>query len=229
MAKKYQQLSKILKKLLFDKEMKCVDLAREVNIPQPTIHRLVSGKSTRPYKSSLQPIADYFSITVDQLIGEEAIATSNDVIHDKKTEKTIILKKIPLIQWKAISNFLAAENVTSQDLAVTYKISDQAFALIMSDSSMEPLFPKGSILIFDPEIEPQDRNFILVKSQASGSYFFRQLLIDMGYKYVKSLNPDLSTSKLHLLNQEDKIIACLVESRNNYLNTSRGELIEELL
>jgi transcriptional regulator with XRE-family HTH domain len=71
MAKKYFQLSTILKRLLFKKDMKPVDLARELNMPQPTIHRLVTGKSTRPYKSSLEPIAKYFDVTVDQLIGED--------------------------------------------------------------------------------------------------------------------------------------------------------------
>jgi plasmid maintenance system antidote protein VapI len=40
MAKKHLHLGQILKKLLFDRAMKAADLAREINIPPPTIHRL---------------------------------------------------------------------------------------------------------------------------------------------------------------------------------------------
>ena len=47
--------------------MKPMDLARELDIPQPTIHRIVSGKSTCPHERSLIPIADFFNISVEDL------------------------------------------------------------------------------------------------------------------------------------------------------------------
>ena len=69
MAKKYLNLGKILKKLLLERDLKPADLSRAVHIPPPTIHRLITGKSTRPYASSLKPIADFFSISVEQQLG----------------------------------------------------------------------------------------------------------------------------------------------------------------
>jgi len=223
-AKKYPQLGKILKKLLFDRDMKAVDLAREVNIPQPTVHRLITGKSTRPYKSSLQPIADYFSVTVDQLVGEEPVdqAKTNEAKSLTKSK----IKAIPLLAWKALGNMEQARQESTKEIAVTQDVSDHSFALIMTDSSMEPLFPRGSILIFNPDITARDRNYVLVKSHVSGTYVFRQLLIDLEHKYIKSLNPDLSTSRLHLLSDEDKIMGCLIESRNNYLQSDADGFIE---
>ncbi len=67
MAKKYLSLGKVLKKLLFERDLKPADLAREVNIPPPTIHRLITGKSTRPYESSLKPIAKFFQFQLNSL------------------------------------------------------------------------------------------------------------------------------------------------------------------
>jgi transcriptional regulator with XRE-family HTH domain len=74
MSKTYPNLSSILKRLLFQRDMKPVDLARAVDIPPPTIHRLITGKSTRPYQSSLEPIAKYFGITTAQLLGTESLS-----------------------------------------------------------------------------------------------------------------------------------------------------------
>ncbi len=225
MSKKYPQLSKILKKLLFEKEMKPVDLSRKLSIPQPTIHRLITGKSTRPYKSSLQPIADFFSLTVEQLLGEEKLVNNDRSAGSSLAHNNI--KAIPLIPWKLLGTFEKTQVLSDKQIAVNYAISDKSFALIMPDSSMEPLFPTQSILIFDPMVTAHDRSYVLVKLHSVEKYVFRQLLIDVGHQYIKSLNPDLSSSKLHLLNKKDEIMACLVESRNNYLISSNTNFFEE--
>src|SRR3989338_5061073 len=152
MAKKYLNLGKILKRLLFDNNMKSVDLAREVNIPPPTIHRLITGKSTRPYKSSLQPIADYFSIKLEQLLGEEPLETNKDnLIHSN-------VHYIPVVPWDSLGLIGSINNDLIEKMAFSGKISENAYATILQDSSMEPLFPRESLLIFDSEKVPKDRS-----------------------------------------------------------------------
>jgi hypothetical protein len=86
----------------------------------------------------------------------------------------------------------------------------------MPDFSMEPLFEKGCTLIFDEAVTPTDRSYILIKIMSSGICVFRQLLIDGDENYIKSLNPDISATSIRRLNPEDKIIACLVETRSNF-------------
>ena len=102
MAKTYPKLGATLKKLLFDKNMKPSDLAREVNLPPPTIHRLVTGKSNRPYQSSLAPIAAFFNITVEELTGEAEPTQHNKADH------------IPIITWQQLALYFK-ENFTPQD------------------------------------------------------------------------------------------------------------------
>jgi SOS-response transcriptional repressor LexA len=224
MSKKYLNLGKILKKLLFERDMKPIDLAREVNIPPPTIHRLITGKSTRPYRSSLKPIADFFAVTIDQLLGEEPFTDNSGLkLSNVSGNKA---KTLPISDWGSLAN--GDSNKTNKsEIVVTNNITKNAFALLMPDTSMEPLFPRDSILIFEPGIQPIDRSYILVKLTDSNTYVFRQLLIDLDHRYLKPLNPELSTFKMRLLENNDTILACLVESRQNF-NFSSNRFIEEV-
>jgi hypothetical protein len=214
MSKKYPNLGKTLRKLLFDRNMKPVDLARKVNLPPATIHRLITGKSARPYQSSLQPIAEYFSIAIEQLVGEESInnvVNANDLGQSLSTEKFF---KVPLIPWTELDQIGYGKNFYRNIFVGA--ISKQGFATLMPDYSMEPLFSCGSILIFDPQTKPVDHSYVLVKLRGNGQYLFRQLLVDADQKYIKPLNQEIGSSGMRLLHPDDKVIACLIETRNNF-------------
>lgn len=218
MSKKYPNLAKILKKLLFDKDIKPVDLARAVDLPAPTIHRLVTGKSTRPYTSSLKPIADFFSIDMDQLVGERPMPehreslTSDDKIDDINESISHNIKAIPILSWNSFSDVTSTQILELGKITVGNHISDNAFALIMPDASMEPVFSYNCTLIFDPSIQHQNRSYILVKIASKA--VFRQLIDDDEHKYLKPLNPNVASFPMRLLDRDDKILATLVESRN---------------
>ncbi len=214
MAKKYLQLGSILKQLLFSRDIKPAELAREVNLPAPTIHRLVTGKSTRPYKSSLEPVAKYFSVSVNQLVGDEPLPNAEQINRFQKEQSTNrILVDIPLVPWKSIHEISSIDKNTFEKIPFSGSISLNSFATIMPDSSMEPFFSRGCVLIFDLEKNPKDRSFALVYINESKLVIFRQLLIDLDHKYLKPLNPDLNKFKMRLVSDDDKIIAILVESR----------------
>ena len=207
MAHKYLGLSTVLKKLLFDHNLKPADLARALHIPPPTIHRLITGKSTRPYKSSLQPIADYFSISIDALLGEETLEpnTTSQLIHH-----------IPLFTWEQIAT---ATPHAIEHIPYIGNISTKSFATSMQDSSMEPVFSQGNVLIFDPEKKLKDRSYVLVKLSDNNLIVFRQLIIDLDQHYIKPLNPDLTSSKIRAITEHDRIIGVLVEARKIYNET----------
>ncbi len=217
MAKQhYFQLSNILNKLLYDRRMNAAALAREVDIPSPTIHRLVKGKSTRPYRSSLEPIAKYFSLSVDQLIGSVPIPSDPPFNTLPAKDKKII--EIPLIEWKDLAS-LNQTNIVEKTIAAMNDLAQECFAVALNDSSMEPQFSKGTILIFDPTKTPTDRSYILVKLTEKDLYVFRQLLIDAEHKFIKPLNPDLMASQMRILDKKDDIIGTLVEARQAYTNS----------
>lgn len=194
--------------------MNASELAREVNLPVPTIHRLVTGKSTRPYSSSLKPIADYFSIKVEQLLGEEFIPEWDEDIY--KLPSTDRIKIIPIISWDKMLNLDQSIQQAEKKVVTTGDISEKCFALIMNDYSMAPLFPKYTTLIFDPLEKPIDRSYVLVQLEGKTIPIFRQLLVDVDHKYLKPLNPDINTYYVRPLTDKDKIIGTLLESRINH-------------
>jgi hypothetical protein len=196
--------------------MRPADLAREVNMTPPTIHRLITGKSMRPYKSSLKPIADYFSMSVAQLVGETPFINTDSSIKNKIVEPTIAIG-IPLISWNSLSSSNQSISDKHNGTIIVSNTSEQSFATILEDSSMEPIFYRGSVLIFDAHRPPKDRSFVLVQLNKKKLFVFRQVLVDLDRKYLKSLNPDLISFPMRLLNDGDKIIATLVEARQLYI------------
>lgn len=214
MAKKYLQLGSILKKLLFNRDMKPIDLSREVSIPAPTIHRLITGKTTRPYKTSLEPIAAFFSISVEQLVGEQPIPDTKPSMLDANIPTDIT--QIPLIPWNDLPHLRSIHTNNLITIPFAGLINSSAFATIMPDSSMEPLFSNDCILIFDPQISHKDRSYVLVHLEEPGMFVFRQLLIDSNDMYLKPLNPDLTTFRMKLIGENDKIIGTLIEARQCY-------------
>jgi transcriptional regulator with XRE-family HTH domain len=214
MAQKYYKLGDVLRRLLFDWNMKPADLAREVNIPPPTIHRLLTGKSTRPYKSSLMPIAEYFSVKIEQLLGEEPLSKTNDNPSTGLIGSST--HNLPHLPWEFLHLISSLNRDLYEKLPFHGKISNNSWATTIQDSSMEPIFARGSILIFDPCKPHKDRSYVLIQLHDSERLIFRQLLIDAEHNYLKPLNPDLNAFKMRLLRSEDKIVATLVEARHMY-------------
>lgn len=200
MAKTYPKLGATLKKLLFDKNMKPSDLAREVNLPVPTVHRLVTGKSNRPYQSSLEPIAAFFNISIDELTGESNSAPLNKADH------------IPIIAWHDLTNYFENKLTTKNYLPYT-NATDTIFCAQLNDSAMEPAFMTGSNLIFNAAIIAKDRSYVLAYLKKSNVYLFRQLIMNGDTRYLKALNPDLINFEMRALNADDIVLAVLIESR----------------
>lgn len=60
-------VKKNLEWLITNKGISPYELQRHVGVPQPTIHRILTGESTDPRTSTLQPLATYFGVTVADL------------------------------------------------------------------------------------------------------------------------------------------------------------------
>lgn len=221
--KKTVNLTQILNHLLHKENLRPSELARITGVPQPTVHRMVTGTCPRPHKSSLKPIAKHFDITIDQLKGLEPIPGLNMY----KLESTDGWSTLPLVDWKHLSTWPKAEfdfqltdsGVQTQKRAQTMTYSDaslsnKAFAayLLEVDDAMARLFPVGSLLIFDPLKEKTAHCYILVRL-ANGTVLFRQYL-PQGEQaaYTNSAPAQTPTP----LSQGDEIIGVLAQARIDY-------------
>jgi len=206
-------LSEILSRLMFKRRIRTTELARQVNIPQPTLSRILSGLTTNPHLSSLQMLASFFEVSVEQLKGDVPIPLLNSL-----SPETADWTRIPLLTWEQATEWPANKNI-EQACAQIYtdaRIGINAFALSMKDASMEPQFPKGTFLVIDPDKEAKDRSFVIATIKNYPKAIFRQLLIDGPHRYLKPVSPDFDNFKMILLGGEDLISGILVQARRNY-------------
>jgi len=184
-------LAQVLKTLVAGKNLTINKLARRTGIGQPTLHRIGSGEIANPHVSSLIPIARYFGISIDQLMGakplEQQIQTASYGINQCG------YSKVPILDWEQIELWLN-EKIQKSDKLVTDKlfttdipVSPATFALRIKDSTMQPNLPKGTTIVIDPQITPTDRDLVLAQI-GKHPPILRQLLIDGDKEYMKEFN-----------------------------------------
>lgn len=202
------KLSKFLKKLIFDKGTNVAQLSKKIDIPQPTLNRIVLGKTKNPHPKSLEKMAEYFGIPVKEITkyaDDESPLVENEII------------KIPQFDMSQITSANATTSTEPEHLInIDAPLGETCFAINLDSSSMEPMFLEGTTLIFNPEKTPKNKSFVLAFLNEPATPVFRQILIDGASQYLKPMNPSLSTISVTVLKPEDKILGTLVESRRNY-------------
>ncbi|MBI5448494.1 MAG: helix-turn-helix domain-containing protein [Gammaproteobacteria bacterium] len=212
-------LCEILSRLMFEKKIRTAELARRVNLPQPTVHRIVTGSSPKPHRSSLLPLAEFFGVSIEQLRGFAPIPW---LTLPENTRMTLAgWQEVPIIAWEeaAYWHHYAAQPpqaISSNNLFTDAKISNHSFVLRMNDASMAPLFPIGTFLIVDPEKSVKDRGFVVVKLKETPLPVFRQLLIDGSQRYIKPISPEFEHFSMTPLKEEDYICGTLAQMKINF-------------
>lgn len=159
-------------------------LAVATKVPQPTIHRILSSESLDPKTATLQPIASYFGVSVADLREKDLEAIS----HGNVSPGPAMGGKVPVISWVRAGDFAEAVDTGEAEdwVEVTVPVRKHTFALRVEGDSMEPDFPPGTLLIVEPEMEPQPNDFVIAKN--GGDATFKQLVKDGPDWYLKPLN-----------------------------------------
>lgn len=211
-----QSIGENLQKLLkLHGDLSLSDLAKETQIPQPTLHHIIEGKTKKPRRQALEALANFFSISIPQLTGAIPLSpTIPDTIKD-----TLKISTVPLITWELAKDWKRENYDLSKfdEIILDKQIDKNAFALQLQDSSMEPLFQEKSILIFDPSKKANERDFVLVYLFKSNTIKFNRLFVDRNNFYVKQEKKDGNAELIKLSQPDDHIIATLIEARLHFL------------
>ncbi|KTD66774.1 HTH-type transcriptional regulator [Legionella steelei] len=190
------------------------ELARLTGLPQPTIHHILSGSTKNPRKKALEELSNFFSVSVNELTGLETLpAVIPDVI-----KEDLQISTIPIIEWDSLKTWpLEANKIhDKQEILINQKIAKNSFALIMPDDSMEPLFQKNSLLIFDSGKNPKDRDFVIVNLSKEGVVLFNRLFSENNILYLRQNMEDGSLKLTRLDHSNDHILGTLIEARIQY-------------
>lgn len=105
-----------------------------------------------------------------------------------------ITGKIPLVS--DVRAFAAGEGGAVERMVVAPAgVGDSSFAVRVFGNSMQPDLPEGSIVIFDPEREPQDGKFVLAML-ANEEHVIRRLVTDGAHKWLSPMNQSYPAAPL---------------------------------
>jgi len=198
-----------LNRLLDGQGISECELARRVNIPQQTLHKIFSGKTADPRISTLKALADYFSVPVGDVCLEDMPA------HSEKVPRG---KAIPVISWSDCIDINFVINMPTADwdkwTIVESKFSTKTYAL-SSKPALENKFPKGTLFIIDPAVTPSDGDLVVVQYPETGEATLRELSIDGPNQILIALNQQ---AQQEVLNKKIKILGAVVQSKFSYKN-----------
>jgi len=198
------KLAANIKSLMREKGISTTELARQINISQPVLHRLATGETTNPRIGTLIPIARFFSVTLDQLLGNTTQITTQS------------WTTVPLLTLDQIINWLdhrLSMPPLTKFVSTNIPANKNNYAIQINNSVMQPRFSEGTLLIINPDYIPEDQDFIIVHSKGQKYASFKQLLTDGETSYLKSLNSDFQTIPT---SKDHRILGTMVQARIDY-------------
>jgi SOS-response transcriptional repressor LexA len=181
-------LNRNLSRLMDDNNISLTGLHRNTGIAIPTIKRLQSDPTTNPTMTTLIPIADFFGLTVNQLISNELnLNTPMGCIENKSG-----WLNVPIIEWSQAINWphlLEGKKANSYTL-VDVDVGENPYALSVEEDDWLSV-PKSSILIINANIVPENKDHAVVYKAGQNAPTLRQVIIDEEKIYLKALSPYL--------------------------------------
>lgn len=209
-------VKKNLSWLLAKNRMNSNSLFEATKVPQPTIHRILTGESQDPRTSSLMPIARYFGVTVADLRERDLESEASTLPGRSNVEPGPDLRgHVPLISWvqagewsQIVDNFIPGE---AEDwMPCPRKYGPHTFALRVRGVSMEPRYQDGDIIFVDPGAQAEHGKNVVVRLDDEHEATFKQLVVEGGQKFLKPLNPDWPGPKLIQINGNATICGVVI-------------------
>lgn len=172
----FDKLSDHLNLLMTEAQLSADELARRIGLPASTIKKIRNRYNPNPTLSTLLPLAQYFSVSLDELVGIVPLRHSTD----KNT-----LHHLPLISWQQAAS--VSEDYTPVKMVSSeHRYSQHAFALNVEEPGWDNL-PLGTLLFIEPQLTPVHRDFVIVVKQGQPAASLKQWVVDDGNTYLKPL------------------------------------------
>lgn len=197
-----QTLSKNLTFLLASKGIETKEIAKATGISATNINNLKRG-ATNPTLSTIEILANYFSIPLTKLISDDLTNDASKTNH--------ILQELPLLTIDEISEFSGVEIINTKKFRATTIDTEtkeqKRFIVQLSNNSMAPLYEKGTLFIINSDLPFTDGDMVLCKSK-SGFSSIRKIYV-AGEKAI--LHHPTLTDSTTTINTSDLIIHGVIE------------------
>jgi transcriptional regulator with XRE-family HTH domain len=188
------------------------ELARVTQLPQPTIHRLISGSTLDPRVSTLQALTDYFNVTFDYLLAKSPLLPLSELglLHSGAHQL------FPIIEWDEVITFLEKPSQITQkysdkgDWATTDLAMDKNSFVLKTRASMEPRFSRGTLLFIEPNENAEDGDLVLAYYKKEQQLALRSVVIDGRSRFLQSV---MSPSQMDAFDKDKIILGVVAQSK----------------
>lgn len=193
---------KVLVQMMFRFNIDETRLSKHTGVSISNISRMKNDPTSNPTYATLKPIADYFGITISQLLGEQALVDGEII-------------QLPLLSTTEIMPWLTEQHRHSDnDNVVTNRnLSAKAFAFKINQKTLTPIFSYDATVLCDAKEQYTDGDYVLVQ-QPQQPPVLKQLIQEGSQNYLKSLHNDLE--QIAPIDSQQSILAHVVEVR--YVN-----------
>jgi transcriptional regulator with XRE-family HTH domain len=204
-----------LNQLMQEAHISADELARRTSVPASTIKKIRNRYNPNPTLATLLPLAQFFSVTLDQLIGNEPLNTS---LFSGRHQPDLELKcHIPILSWEESVNWPATQDQHHPCVTTEFKYSTNAFALVINAEEWNNL-AKGTLLFIDPSLKAEHRDYAIMHKNGQKVPTFKQILYEDGQIYLKSIIPGYNIT---VMTPEYKFLGLVIEFKKHLKNTTQ--------
>lgn len=151
------KIKDILANLLNSAGVNMITIQKHTGIPKSVLSEILSGKTEKPAMKTLEKLANYFGISVPQLVGINVIP-SGEIISITPDQATLALIELNMVNlWFSEQNFDGIRYINFQ----LPGLSSKAFAVKICDRQYSPDFELGETVVVEPAQSPDDFDFIV--------------------------------------------------------------------
>ena len=207
-------ISDVLSHLLKNAQITEAKLAKALDVPRATINKIHSGKILDPRSSTLNMIANYFGVTIDQLIGRAPLYRASLV-------KFVQVPRLTLNQIKDINHVLSSITFVNHNDWMLLEYNNiqnktskfNLFAIKVESDAMLPYFDDKTTAIIDTLAKVCNRKYVLVHIANTNEIVLRQIFIDGNTQVLKPINDIFESIKL---TADDTIIGVVVQTKRDF-------------
>lgn len=212
------RLSDVLNKLMQESNINNLQLARYTSVPVTNIARMRKDNKVNPKTSSLKAIADFFNISVDQLLGlQDLPKNKQEGIHTTLNYTAALL---PIIEWHKVIEFLDhPQNFLKGKIlkwvSSTREFPDNSYAVSIPDNDRALFLKAGSVILIEIVKEIKKNGIALFIEDNNKQIGLYQVVVDGKDVYIKSTNPEIKGLKL-LQDNNMKLLGSVAEIRFSF-------------
>lgn len=202
----FDKLSDNINLLMNEVHISAEELARQTGIPASTIKKIRNRYSPNPTLTTLIPLAQFFSVSLSQLIGDEPLPdTRIKGLYKPNRDK---LHHFPILSWEQSINLSTANSEPHSSISTEHAYNPATFCLIVEENDWENI-SKGTAILIDPSLIAEHRDFILVYREGQSIPTLKQAIFDEGTLYLKSVI--FGHNNIAAFTPEHKILGVVVE------------------